>query len=506
MYRRVSAVAASFLLLWCTSAHAQQPDPLVLSPEQAIAFALERGLALKAARFGPEIADLDVRAANTAWSPQFSARADVTNSHTPPVRTFDSPSGLFSRQRSAAAAIDQLLPWGSLYSVEWDGVRRSGNDALARFNPQYSTGVSVTFTQRFLRGLRIDEARANWLISRKGQTISEAELASAVAETTRRVLQAYWSWIYAREYLAVERQSLALAESFLRDDRERAALGKIAAVEVVEVEAEVARRSDVIVSATKDVANAADRVRLLIFAPLDPEQNLSLVPPPSFTKEDIAVEQPEEMIARALPLRQDLRVLQALLDIDDINITRFKDEILPDISLILNYNGLGVAGRQVQSSPLTGEPVTGSVGRGFASALNDVVGFRYPGWSVGLSLTVPLGESLAAAEAAKASVKRRQDETTLRNVEQQAVTEIKAAIRGVEANRQRLPLTANAVALAERRLNAEERKFMVGLSSSFLVIQAQRDLTAARERQLSSLLDYRLSLADLQAVQTIPVR
>ena len=143
---------------------------------------------------------------------------------------------------------------------------------------------------------------------------------------------------------------------------------------------------------------------------------------------------------------------------------------------------------------------------GFASALGDVADFRYPGWSVGLSLNVPLGESLAAAEAAKASVKRRQDETTLMSAEQQAVIEIKAVIRGVGANRQRLPLTANAVALAERRLDAEERKFMVGLSTSFLVIQAQRDLTAARERQLASLLDYRLSLADLQAVQTIPVR
>jgi outer membrane protein len=125
---------------------------------------------------------------------------------------------------------------------------------------------------------------------------------------------------------------------------------------------------------------------------------------------------------------------------------------------------------------------------------------------VGLSLNVPLGESLAAAEAAKVSAKRRQDETTLRSAEQQAVIEIKAALRGVDANRQRLPLTTNAVALAERRLDAEERKFLVGLSSTFLVIQAQRDLTATRERQLASLLDYRLSLADLQAVQTIPVR
>ena len=121
-------------------------------------------------------------------------------------------------------------------------------------------------------------------------------------------------------------------------------------------------------------------------------------------------------------------------------------------------------------------------------------------------MNVPIGKSRAAAEAAKASVQRRQDETRLMSAEQQAVTEIKAIIRSVDANRQRLPLTANAVALAERRLDAEQRKFVYGLSTSFLVIQAQRDLTAARERQLASALDYRLSLVDLKAVQTIPVR
>jgi outer membrane protein len=100
-------------------------------------------------------------------------------------------------------------------------------------------------------------------------------------------------------------------------------------------------------------------------------------------------------------------------------------------------------------------------------------------------------------------VKRTQDEVLLHRAEQQVATEVRSTIRTVDANRQRLPLTGNAVRLAERRLEAEQRKFLVGLSTSFLVIQAQRDLTTAREGQVKSVLDYRLSLADLQAVRTI---
>jgi outer membrane protein TolC len=100
-------------------------------------------------------------------------------------------------------------------------------------------------------------------------------------------------------------------------------------------------------------------------------------------------------------------------------------------------------------------------------------------------------------------VKRTQDEVLLHRAEQQVATEVRSTIRTVDANRQRLPLTGNAVRLAERRLEAEQRKFLVGLSTSFLVIQSQRDLTTAREGQVKSVLDYRLSLADLQAVRTI---
>jgi outer membrane protein TolC len=503
--RREPFLAACIVFLGWICASARQLGPIALSPEQAVSFALERSLVLKAARFGPQIAAGQVAVANTAWSPQLSSRTSVTNSHTPPLSVFDARSGLVTRELSATAGVGQLLPWGSSYSVQWDGERLSGSNGLALFNPQLTAGASVTFTQHFLRGLRIDEARANRLISLKSRSVSESELASAVAATTQSVLRAYWSWIYAREYLAVEKQSIELAEGLLRDDRVRATVGKIAAVDVVEVEAEVARRSDVILSATKDVANAEDRLRLLIFAPLDPEQRLALEPPPSL-EPVFPASPPEEIITRALALRQDLRILQAALDIDDITVKRLRDEVLPDVALSSSYAGRGFAGNQVRPSLVPGGFVTGSGPQGFASTLGDLARFRYPSWSAELTVNLPLGKSQATAEAARAAIQRQQDAATLMSAEQQASTEIKTIYRSADANRQRLPITANAVTLAERRLDAEQRKFLVGLSTSFLVIQAQRDLTATREQQLASVLDYRLSLADLEAVQTIPVR
>ena len=138
--------------------------------------------------------------------------------------------------------------------------------------------------------------------------------------------------------------------------------------------------------------------------------------------------------------------------------------------------------------------------------LDDLARTRYPTWSVELAVSYPLGTARAEANTARAVVAQRQREASLAAAEQQMVTEVTAAQREVSANEKRLDSTAIAVALSERRLDAEERKFTVGLSTSFFVFQAQRDLALAREAQLRSALDHRLSWVDLEAIQIIPVR
>ena len=495
MFLRRGALPGCLFVL-CVQAVAQdQAEALVLSPDQAVMYALERNLDLKAARLAPQMATLDVRAAEAAWSPHLSGSVSFAGTHSPALSVLDPISGFVTKEIAGGTSVTQALPWGFSWTAGWDTERLTSNSPLLLFNPQLTATGTVAMTQHLVKGFTIDEARANRLIAVKGQTVSDAGLASSVAATTYAVLRAYWTWIYTREYLAVEQRSLALARSLLQDDRERASLGKIASVDVIEVEAEVARRSDVILSAARDVANAQDEVRLLIFAPRDPEQIRPLAPPSELAEPGCPEEPPEETIARALDSRQDLRILRAYLDIDAVTVRRLRNDRLPDVSLSLAYTGQGAAGRSNPGSAISR--------RTFGSALADVETFRYPGWSAELSVSVPIGKSQAAAEAAKAAVKLTQDEVLLRRAEQQVGTEVRATTRTAEANRQRLPLTGNAVTLAERRLEAEQRKFLVGLSTSFLVIQAQRDLTTAREGQVKSVLDYRLSLADLQAVRTI---
>jgi outer membrane protein TolC len=152
-----------------------------------------------------------------------------------------------------------------------------------------------------------------------------------------------------------------------------------------------------------------------------------------------------------------------------------------------------------------GAPVTGALEHGFGRVLEDLGQLRYPGWSMELTIGYPIGAAVAKANAARAQVRKRQDELALAALEQRVATEVRAAQREVETNGKRLDSTAIAVSLAEKRLAAEQEKFLVGLSTSFFVFQAQRDLASARVARLGAVLDRRLSIADMEAVQSGPL-
>ena len=101
---------------------------------------------------------------------------------------------------------------------------------------------------------------------------------------------------------------------------------------------------------------------------------------------------------------------------------------------------------------------------------------------------------------------RDQADARLRDVELVAVREVRDAALRLEQNRQRIDTAQLGRDLAEQRLDAEQKRFEVGMSTSFLVIQAQRDLAVARNNELQASLAYQLALVAFQTAQVAPSR
>jgi len=132
--------------------------------------------------------------------------------------------------------------------------------------------------------------------------------------------------------------------------------------------------------------------------------------------------------------------------------------------------------------------------------MDEALRFNYDNWSIGLTLNVPLNTILSRAEYAQAKISLEQALLNLKDQEQQVFLEITTAVRAVETNYQRVQAYTAARELAGKKLEAEQEKFRVGKSTNFFLLQYQRDATDAQSAELKAIVDYILSVANLDRI------
>ena len=164
------------------------------------------------------------------------------------------------------------------------------------------------------------------------------------------------------------------------------------------------------------------------------------------------------------------------------------------MNLSASYWSPGVSGDRIlflDDNPLSGV-ILGTVPAGPSIALQDALNFKYENWSVKLSLTIPMSSVFSRAAQAEAKVGLNQQIALMKQTEQTAYLEIRAAVRAVQTNYERVSARRTARELAEQKLEAEQSKLEAGMSTSFVVLNYQRDLAAARTSELQALIDYTL--------------
>ena len=160
------------------------------------------------------------------------------------------PAIAAARLSRQAAGFSQALPWGGgSLSLDFGGSRTASSNVFATYNPSFSSSLTASITQPLLRGLRFDGTRAQIAQAEISSDIADLELQERIATTLAGVRRAYWELVYANDALETARQSRALAERQLQDNRLRVELGTVAPIDIVESEAEVAARHQAVVQA-----------------------------------------------------------------------------------------------------------------------------------------------------------------------------------------------------------------------------------------------------------------
>ena len=503
---------AGLSVFGAATVHAQTPaSPPVgerrLSITDAVELALEQNADLEVVRLTPLLQDLGVAQARAAWAPSITSLFQGVNRDSPINNLF---AGDLNKLQDNSTALNfglsSALPWrGASYRVGWDNSRATTNNVFANFTPQTGSTFTLNFTQPLLRNFKIDSNRQLLQVSRKNREISDVQVREAVAGTTRSVKNAYWDLVFALNSLDVQRQSLDLAQRSLKENRARVEIGTMAPIDIVQAEAEVAQREEAAIVAEAAIARTEDALRALIYGEHAADQwSARLVPTDAAAFTPVAVDL-QAAVQAALDARTDLVQAQKTIEANDISIGFLKNQILPDLNASVDYGGTGIGGTQALRGPGFPGPVIGSATRRYTDVLGDLLGNGFPTWTFAVELSYPLGTSSADVNLARARLQNQQSLKQLNSSKIRVATEVRETARTVTTNAKRVDATRSSRALAEKRLEAEEKKFQAGMTTNFFVLQAQRDLNQARNNELQALIDYLKSVVNYETAQISPL-
>ncbi|HZT76504.1 MAG TPA: TolC family protein [Vicinamibacterales bacterium] len=480
-----------------------------LSMDEAVRLALEQNLGIRIQRIDPQIQDTGVAQSRSFWSPTLgSSFSRVGNNY--PATSIIQPA-YNNGTTNANISLSQTLPWGGSYTAGWINQRLTTTNILQNYSPQLYSNVQFNYTQPLMRNFSIDQIRQQVKQSQKFRELSDIQLQAVVTSTERGVRDAYWDLVYAISNQKVQQLSLELSQQFLKDNQKRVEIGTLAPIDIVQAQAEVASNEQGVIVADAAIKTAQDNLRALILDPGQPDfWNVEFDPTDaaSFAAQSVDV---DAAVRNALDKRTDLQAAKNTLAVGDINMKFLKNQLLPDVNLQANYGALSYGGTQLTSADFTNIglgiiPARSVISeRSYGSVLGDVFTNAYPQWTVGVQVGYPLGSSTVQANMARARLQYQQAQVQVKNLELQIATQVRLAARNVTTNVKRVESARASRELQEKKLDAEEKKLAAGMSQSFFVFQAQRDLAVARVAEIQAISDYNKSLVDFDAVQMVPL-
>ncbi|ODS58142.1 MAG: hypothetical protein ABS36_04450 [Acidobacteria bacterium SCN 69-37] len=506
MRHRPIPLLAGLLVLAVSRIAFAQPPPdtrptLDLTMDAAVTMALEANLGLQASRLNLDSADHAVASARAAFLPQVSTTLSRTSQVSVPTDFTQGAADITSRGLTVNSSVNQVLPLlGTTYNVAWNNARTSQTGGNPLFNPFLRSAFSVNVTQPLWRGLVTDQARTALTTSHRRRHVADLQYEQQVVRLEAAVRIAYLNLISAREGLRVAQQNLEIRQASLADARKRVEVGAAAPIELISAEAEVASNQEQVLLAEAAIATTEDALRTLIFEPARPDYWQVRI-----NATDAVQSQPREIdvdaeIRTALENRLDLIAARQELEISDLTLRVARDATRPLVNLQASYATSGTGGMRFDYAGFPPVEV-GRDERSFRSVLGDTFGAVYPQWSVGLNVSYPIGRSAADANLAQQEVTRRQSQLNIREIEIAIVQQIRDVVRQVQNSYQRVVVTRAALSASEQQLEAEQRRFAAGLSTTLELQVRQGQLSSARTAELNAVIAYNRALIDLERLQ-----
>ncbi|GAB4365665.1 MAG: TolC family protein [Deltaproteobacteria bacterium] len=504
MTRHLPACRSLLALLLLVSpggrAHAEESAAREISIRECVETALRNNLDIAVSRAEKEIGEQGIPIEEAAFLPRFTGELGETRSVLPAGSVLDNSLSVEQRITTFDLGAATLFRTGTALTFSFESERTETDSAIALLSPEYRTALTLKAQQPLLKNFGRKVTEAPLAIARAGAAGKTEEWRAKVMDVVAAARIAFLAFSAATREVEVRRSALELAERLLTRTNARIDAGASAPMDRLPAEAAVAARKEELLRAEAAAQGAADDLKNLLGVRSGPEWEEELVPLP--VTGEIPPPGPGETFEEALRNRPEFSVQTSLREQATIREAVARNQALPSLDLSLSAGLSGLSGTP-NANPLFPSS-TGAFEGGYSESLDRTFSGRYHNWFVGLSTEIPWRFDREKAEWARARAASEQQRIAGEALSARIRMEVRKGRRDLESARARIEAARVSVAAAARQLDAEERKFELGRSTVFQLLQVQQDLSEARLAEVHARMDAYVAQTRLwRAVGTI---
>jgi outer membrane protein len=475
-------------------------DKLELSLRSYLELVMANNTDIAIERLTVDVAQNAITRAFALFDPLATASFSSSEQRTPSGNQLTGASTLVQLTQPANFTYSQLLPTGLQYQATFFAEKLSTNSGYYNYNPNINASLAFTLSQPLLKNRGSFINRIPIMMASSRYRKSEYDLKTSLLQLVSAAENAYWDAVLARENLRVAESARDLANQALKRAQRELELGALSPLDIYNPEQQYATSQIGVSQAQYFLKETEDALLRQIGADLDKQvRALPIVLTETVSPE---VEAPpidaEKEVRTALVTRPEVKSALQDLDIDDLGIRQAGNELRPDLEFVGGYTTQGLGGIYYPSSISPGVlPAPAAVPGGFGDALGQLFGFGYPMYSVGLTLRLPIRNHLASADMADAIVSKKRDSLNVRTVQQQVRLGVLTAVSQVESSKDAMKLSVVARDFSRKYMEAEQKKYELGNSTIFFVLQAQGALVSAESSVVQNAVSYRRNLMNL---------
>ncbi len=503
--------------------------PLAL--RDAILMALRANPDVEVQRIAVQQAAFDVNRAKGFYDITLTNQFAYSALRNPAVNPFagaDENGAVELRSAQNAFAFTKPLMSGGRIGAEIALARQDTTNIFAGVNPLFTAQVTVTFTQPLFRNFRTDESRRQIELAKKRLTLSDSQFRQRVIDIVAQVQSAYWDLVFARREVEIRAEAVALARIQLEQNRRFVEAGTAAPVEIVSVEAQLEQRQEEFLLALESLTRVENALKALM---LDQRQSAlwqeAIVPTEQVNLEPVSIAL-DDAVRAALAKRPEMEQFDIQKASNAIDAQFFRDQLRPQLDFVGAYSLQGLSGTPlpIAANPFAGgfntavlerlnllssgaglppvvipPPVNQTPGvfiGGFGTSLSNLFTKNFYGVRAGVNLSFTLNNRAIQGALGRSLAQERLIEAQRRRFETQIESEVRNALQSVQTALRRVQAARASRTAAEAQYASEMRRYQVGESTNFLVLDRQNALSAARAREIRALTDYNKAVVALQ--------